>query len=185
MLVDAGEVTSATTLLAEVREALESNCSPLVRSWLIAAHGETLASNFDRAQSLRAFDQSIELLPADVANDDGPYVALDSTHLARWRGNALAQLADPDAVKVLVSALERLDSTFTRAETALRTDLMIALNSINQHEEAIIHGKRALHLALQIGSVRQEHRLRSQRSDARAMGANSYRDTTKAQSVND
>lgn len=162
VLAEAGESGAATGLLTEVRRTMESSCPPLVRSWLAAAHGEVLAAISDRTQSLRAFDHSNDLLPAHPTEVDSPYVALDPVHLARWRGNALAQLADPEAVDVLFSALERLDSTFIRAETALRVDLTIALTATDEHDEARNQAHRAQSLAVRIGSIRQQRRLRGQ-----------------------
>jgi hypothetical protein len=162
VLADAGEGGASAGLLTEVRRTIAPNCPPLVRSWLAAAHGEVLAANSDRTQSLRAFDRSNELLPSHAAEPGGPYGALNPVHLARWRGNALAKLADPEAVDVLFSALERLDSTFIRAETALRVDLTIALTATNEHDEAREQAHRARSLAVRIGSVRQQRRLRGQ-----------------------
>jgi hypothetical protein len=100
-------------------------------------------------------------LPADPIDPDGPYIALDSVHLARWRGNALAQFADPAAVDILSSALDGLDPTFTRAETALRVDLATALTALDEREAARNQAQRAGQLAMRIGSVRQQRRMRA------------------------
>ena len=132
MLVDSEETEKAVEVLDVARRAADRKCSPLLRSWLAAAHGETLAANAERAGSLRAFDSAASLLPSDALDLDGPYVALDPVHLARWRGYALARFADPDAVDVLATALEDLDPTFTRAETALRVDLATAFAALGE-----------------------------------------------------
>jgi|SRR5882757_8398192 len=79
-----------------------------------------------------AFDTAAALLPIDTVDPDGLYVALDSVHLARWHGNALARFGDPEAVGLLTSALNRLDPTFTRAETGLHVDLATALVARNE-----------------------------------------------------
>jgi hypothetical protein len=60
---------------------------------------------------------------------------------------------------MLTSALDGLDPTFIRAETALRVDLAIALASVNEHMEARAQAERASSLAKQIGSTRQQRRL--------------------------
>jgi tetratricopeptide (TPR) repeat protein len=160
VLADAGEASSAVSVLAEVRRAMDSKVSRLLRAWLAAAHGETLAANGDRNGSLRAFDKAAELLPSDSTDPEGPYVALDQVHLARWRGNALAQFADPDAVGVVSGALDRLDPTFIRAETGLRVDLATALAALDEQAEARAQAKRAEQLAERIGSARQRRRMR-------------------------
>jgi tetratricopeptide (TPR) repeat protein len=160
VLADAGEASSAVSILTEVRREMSSKVSRLLRAWLAAAHGETLAANGDRSESLRAFDKAAELLPSDSIDPEGPYVALDQVHLARWRGNALAQFADPDAVGVLSGALDRLDPTFIRAETGLRVDLATALAALDERTEARAQAHRAEQLAERIGSARQRRRMR-------------------------
>ena len=77
--------------------------------------------------SLRTFDTAHDLLPAQPDRlADGPYLALDDVHLARWRGHALAHFGHPDATTVLRRRLGRHDAEFTRAEAGLRTDLVLA-----------------------------------------------------------
>lgn len=100
-------------------------------------------------------------MPSTSTDPDGPYVALDSTHLARWRGHALARFADPEAVEILTAALDRLDATYTRAETALRVDLATALGAIGQQEAVKLELDRAARLASIIGSARQQRRIRT------------------------
>ncbi|MBV8994600.1 MAG: hypothetical protein JO287_13085 [Pseudonocardiales bacterium] len=160
-LIDAGEKSCAVDLLENIRQTTDRQCSQLLRAWLAAAHGETLAANGEHARSLRAFDQAAELLLPDPVDPDGPYVALDAVHLGRWRGNALAQLADADAIEVLSSALDELDPSFTRAETALRVDLATALAARHERDEAQLQAHRATELAARIGSVRQQRRMKA------------------------
>lgn len=95
------------------------------------------------------------LLPSAQAPDFRPYVALDATHLERWRGHALTRIGEPAAVDVLSSALERLDPTFARAESALHVDLASALAATDEHERAQTHLARAETLAATVGSNRQ------------------------------
>jgi hypothetical protein len=161
VLLDLGDATAAVDLLATTRETADRACSRRLRAWLAASHGEAFAADNQRSESLRAFDTAERLLPTDATSDDGPYVALDSTHLARWRGHALARFGDPEAVDVLTGALNRLDPSFIRAETALRVDLVMAFAAIGERGEARIHAKQAARLADDIGSARQRRRIRA------------------------
>jgi hypothetical protein len=111
------------------------------------------------SESLRAFDRAAELLPLDVAIHEGPYVVLDPTHLARWRGHALARFGDPVAVTVLTYALNNLDRSFTRAEAGLRVDLASAFTAIGERDAAREHIAHARLLASEVGSIRQRRRL--------------------------
>jgi hypothetical protein len=161
VLLDIGETRAAVDLLAQTRRKAEAKCLRLLRAWLVAAHGEALAADNRRDESLRAFDVAAEMLPSHSTDPDGPYVVLDSVHLARWRGHALARFAEPDAVDVLATALDRLDPTFTRAETALRVDLATALAAVGEHEAVKQQLDRATQLASTIGSTRQQRRIRA------------------------
>ncbi len=146
--------TSSTTLDA----APEATAPRTLRSWLAAAHGEALAAHGDHTASLRAFDHAAELLPDEPA-DDRPYVALDTVHLARWRGHALARFGHPDAITTLTNALNQLDPTFIRAQTALRVDLATAHAANGHKDEARTHTDHATRLAAQVGSARQRRRI--------------------------
>jgi hypothetical protein len=130
----------------------------VLRAWLAAAHGEALAAHGDHTASLHAFDRATDLLPSDPT-DERPYVALDPVHLARWRGHALARFGHPDVITVLTGALNRLDPTFVRAETALRVDLATALAANGDRDEARTHADHAAQLAAQVGSARQRRRI--------------------------
>lgn len=160
VLLDIGETETAVELLAATREQARSRCSHLLQAWLAAAHGEALAAHDNRDDSLRAFDTAAQLLPTEPTNSEGPYVILDPPHLSRWRGHALARFADSTAIDVLTGALTDLDPTFTRAETALRIDLATALTANGEHQSAAEHADQAGQLAADIGSVRQQRRLR-------------------------
>jgi hypothetical protein len=159
VLIDIGETTSAVELLRATERRAQRVTDRLLRAWLAAAHGEALAADGQRSASLRAFDRAAVLLPTDGATGDGPYVALDPIHLARWRGHALARVGEPEAVDVLSSALSRLDPTFTRAETALRVDLANAFLAVGDHDQSRANAARARALATEIGSARQQRRL--------------------------
>lgn len=158
VLIDAGATGEAVALLEGACRRAEATSPRVLRAWLAAAHGEALAAHADRTASLHAFDRAAHLLPNDPA-DDKPYVALDTVHLARWRGHALARFGDPDAIALLTDALTRLDPSFVRAETALRIDLATAHTVTGDRGEARTHANQAARLAAQVGSARQRRRI--------------------------
>ncbi|HEX5403735.1 MAG TPA: hypothetical protein VFX16_15695 [Pseudonocardiaceae bacterium] len=159
VLVDIGETATAVDLVARTQRAAYRTCSHLTRSWLAASHGEVLAADGNGTESLRAFDRASALLTTSTPDTADPYMALDSVHLARWRGHALARCGADDAVGVLADSLSRLDPTFTRAETALRVDLARAFTILNEAPEAATQVSKAADLATKIGSIRQQRRI--------------------------
>ncbi|MBJ7603117.1 MAG: hypothetical protein JF888_08015 [Candidatus Dormibacteraeota bacterium] len=158
VLIDTRATSDAIELLDETRRHAHASSPRVLRAWLAAAHGEALAAHGDQTASLRAFDEAAELLPSELA-DERPYVALDPVHLARWRGHALARCGHPDATTVLTGALNQLDPSFVRAETALRVDLATALEANGDRDGARIHANHAARLAAQVGSARQRRRI--------------------------
>lgn len=160
VLIDAGAICDAADLLDHARQLAEPNSSRLLRAWLAAAHGEALAANADRDASLHAFDHAAHLLTGD-STEGKPYVALDTVHLDRWRGHALARFGAPDAITVLTDALSQLDPTFVRAATALRVDLATAHTVSGDKDEARQHADHAARLAEHLGSARQRRRIRA------------------------
>lgn len=166
VLADLGEVSPALQQLVQARSLVERVAPSLLRAWLAAAYGEGLAAAGCRDEALRAFDEAGTLLPADPVDPSLPFLFLAGAHLDRWRGHALAQLGDVEAIDVLTNALQRLDPTFTRAETTLRVDLARALIKNGCPADAHRHTQHAEHLATKIGSARQRRRLQSLTSSA-------------------
>lgn len=161
VLLDIGEPQTAVEL-TRYACAVAEHCAPgLLTSWLLAGHGEALAAAGDRDGSLRAFDHAGSIMAAHTGDTEAAYLVFDGTHLARWRGSALARLGEPDAVDVLSGVLDQLDPDFARAETALRVDLVQVLSVHGERQEVFAHVERARLLAAQIGSVRQRQRLES------------------------
>lgn len=158
-LLDIDQPRAAAELTGRARALGERHGSPLLQAWLAAAHGESLAAADDATGSLRMFDDAARLLPNGETGHDGPYLALDPVHLARWRGHALVRFGHPDAVPVLAAALARHDGVFARAETTLRIDLGLAHHSAGGADAARRHYARAWSLATAIGSRRQLCRL--------------------------
>lgn len=159
VLLDIGDTQSAVDLTSHALNIADGHAPTFLTAWLMAAHGETLAANERHSDSVRAFDVAAQLITSESDNTDAPYLVFDQTHLTRWRGSALARLGEREAIDVLGTVLERLDPTFTRAETALRVDLVQALSANGERAEAEAHAERARLLAAQIGSSRQRRRL--------------------------
>ncbi|WP_330272130.1 hypothetical protein OG205_34745 [Lentzea sp. NBC_00516] len=159
VLHDIGETCAAVELTDYARTIARGRVPRLLYSWLTAGHGEACAANGDHPASMRAFDEALRSMPSHTDSPEVPYLVFDSTHLARWRGNALARLGAPEAIDVLSDVLRRLDSSFARAETTLRVDLAQVHRGSGQNDEAAAHAERARLLAAQIGSVRQRRRL--------------------------
>jgi tetratricopeptide (TPR) repeat protein len=160
ILIDSDEPHAAVAQVAEARNIVRCSVPPIFQSWLAAAHGEALAAAGKRSDALRAFDMADTLLPSDPFDPELPFLFLGGPHLDRWRGHALAQLGDRDAISVLSDALNRLDPSFIRAETALRVDLATTLLATGEREEAKAHATVAARLASDIGSARQARRVR-------------------------
>ncbi|MDT7789655.1 MAG: hypothetical protein QOF58_8074 [Pseudonocardiales bacterium] len=158
VLLDIGETQAAVDLTEQVLAEARGRVPSLLFSWLSAGYGEACAANGEHLRSLQAFDDAARSMPA-TDNGDTPYLVFDATHLSRWRGNALARLGAPEAIDVLSDVLERLDTSFTRAETTLRVDLAQVFAATGEKDAAAAHAERARLLAAQVGSVRQRNRL--------------------------
>jgi hypothetical protein len=95
-----------------------------------------------------------------------PYMVFDRTHLERWRGHVLVELADRAAEAPLRRAMDEMDSSFTRAGAAVRIDLAAALQARGEREEAGEHLGEAERLARRVRSRRQLTRLRRLRGSS-------------------
>ncbi|MGW0893311.1 hypothetical protein [Saccharopolyspora sp. NPDC002578] len=166
-LIDLGEATTAVDLLDSTRQKVERSCPRLLRAWLAASHGETLAANSQHDEALDLFDESARLLPVEHAEPIGPYIVLDETHLARWRGHAASHSDHIGSISISKRALRRLDPTFARAETSLRVDLATAFAALDRSSESINQIRRARDIAQRIGSARQLKRITSIEAKAR------------------
>lgn len=161
VLLDIGEVSAAVELTEYARTIAKGKVPDLLFSWLIAGYGEACAANGEHQKCMRAFDEALHKMPTNIDNAETPYLVFDSTHLARWRGSALARLGMREAIDVLSDVLNRLDPSFARAETALRVDLVQVFTATGAQDDATAHASRARLLATQIGSRRQHKRLTS------------------------
>jgi tetratricopeptide (TPR) repeat protein len=159
VLVDLDETTAAVDQLAYARTIADGAATPLLRAWLAAAHGETLAAAGHADDARRAFDTASGLLPSDPVDPALPFLFLDDSHLDRWRGNALARVGAPDAIDQLTDALAHLPTEFVRARTGLLVDLAYAHAAAGDRDAALAPARRARRLATQIKSDRQQRRL--------------------------
>ncbi|SDJ52614.1 hypothetical protein SAMN05192558_109157 [Actinokineospora alba] len=163
VLIDLGETALALEQLAEARSLADDVASPLLRTWLAAAHGEGYAASGKRDEALRAFDDARASLPVDPVDPTLPFLFLGDGHLDRWRGNALARLGDPQAIDYLTRALPRLPAEFTRAKVGLLVDLAYAHAASGQRDATDAYSRQARQLAGQIKSDRQLRRLKQLR----------------------
>jgi tetratricopeptide (TPR) repeat protein len=141
---------------AETRTAIPHQ----VRGWLRAAEAEMAAAAGQESICRTALDSAAREVSHGAASEDLPYLALNETHLARWRGNCLVPFGDPQTADDLNAALTAMDGSFTRAEAGLRCDLAAALHVRGERDEARLHLKRARELAQVTGSARQRRRVR-------------------------
>jgi transcriptional regulator with XRE-family HTH domain len=150
--------------LAMVRAAYEETRTAIphqVRSWLCAAEAEMAAAAGEESACRHALDNAAQEISHGAASEDLPYLALNETHLARWRGNCLIAFGDPQTADDLAAALAAMDDSFTRAEAGLRCDLAAALHVRGEQDEARRHLKKARELAQLTGSARQRRRIRN------------------------
>jgi tetratricopeptide (TPR) repeat protein len=153
------EDTSPAVEQAAYARSIATNGPALMRSWLAAAHGETLAAAGDRDAAMRAFDDAYNLLPADPVDPALPFLFLGGAHLARWRGNALALVGDAEALDQLTTALGRLPPTWVRARSRLLVDLAYAHAAAGERDAALNRAREARAIARQISSDRRLRRL--------------------------
>jgi tetratricopeptide (TPR) repeat protein len=130
-----------------------------IRGWLRAAEAEMAAAVGLEKTCRTALDYAADEIGHGPSGADLPYLALNQTHLARWRGNCLVMFGDPQTADELNVALAAMDGDFTRAEAGLHCDLAAALHVRGEMDEARRHLKRARELAQVTGSARQRRRI--------------------------
>jgi transcriptional regulator with XRE-family HTH domain len=131
-----------------------------IRGWLRAAEAEMAAAAGHELACRRALDLAAAEVGYGGSGDDLPYIALNETHLTRWRGNCLVLFGDAQVADELDAALTAMDGSFTRAEASLRCDLAAALHVRGERDEVQRHLRRAGELAQLTGSARQRRRIR-------------------------
>ncbi|MFF2506175.1 XRE family transcriptional regulator [Streptomyces sp. NPDC058067] len=161
VLNDGGRPEMAVQLVREAQRLGGKQASPRLRAWLYAAEAELCAKAGMPDDCRHALDRAMACLPQgpEARDPDMLSIFLNSGHLARWRGNALALLGDDDALDSLYAGLEATDPTFIRATSGLRCDLAqahLARGEIGQAQE---HLRQARLMANRTGSVRHRRRI--------------------------
>ena len=159
VLLDLDRPVAAVAQVRQAREVAGTRIPPTVRAWLWAAEAEAIAGTGNELGARAAIDYAVHLI-RDDATDDVPYLTLDRTHLARWRGHCLARLGVSDAIEDLSLALKTLDPSFVRAAAGLHCDLAIAHVARHEDDAAHHHAEQAAGLAAATMSVRQQRRIR-------------------------
>ncbi|WP_329395367.1 helix-turn-helix transcriptional regulator [Streptomyces lydicus] len=161
VLNDAGRPAMAVDLVREAQRLGGSQTSPRLRAWLFAAEAELCAKAGLPDDCRRALDKAVAALPEgeEARDPDMLSIFLNSGHLTRWRGNALALLGDGDALASLYMALDAADPTFIRATSGLRCDLAQAHVAREEFDQAQEHLRQARLLANRTGSVRHRRRI--------------------------
>jgi tetratricopeptide (TPR) repeat protein len=159
VLVDLGQPAEALDKVRAVHDQAGSGVPHLLRGWLHAAEAEMAAADRQQDACRTSLDRAADEISQPLATDSLPYLALDSGHLARWRGNCLVHFGDTATIADLTTALASMDGTFTRAEASLRCDLAAAMHAAGERDEARQHLGRASELAQISGSARQRRRI--------------------------
>jgi tetratricopeptide (TPR) repeat protein len=160
VLLDLHRPADALAMVQTAYEETHAAVPHQIRGWLCAAEAEMAAAAGQEAACRRALDFAAREVGYGPSGGDLPYLALNETHLARWRGNCLVLFGDPQVADELGTALSAMDGSFTRAGAGLRCDLAAALHVRGERDEARRHLARARELAQLTGSARQRRRIR-------------------------
>lgn len=169
-LMDVERPADALALIQHSGGAAADSTPAVMRGWLRAAEAEALSAMGEEQSCRRALDDAGRLVE-ESAGESLPYVFLDETHLARWRGHCLARLGAVEAIDHLTRALEALDPSFARAAAGHHCDLALAYAQRGEKDAAKRHVEQAEALATRTSSARQRRRLAQIRfSVSRASG---------------
>jgi hypothetical protein len=88
VLLDVGRQGDALAVAVAAKDAVRGGPPDVLTAWLHAVEREMAAACGDELGARRALDMAAAVVP-DEGTDSGPlpYIALDASHLARWRGN--------------------------------------------------------------------------------------------------
>jgi tetratricopeptide (TPR) repeat protein len=160
VLLDLKQPAEALAVVQATYEETRAAVPHQIRGWLLAAKAEMAAAAGQETECRRALDLAAREVSYGPSGDDLPYLALNETHLARWRGNCLVPFGDPQVADELGVVLDAMDGSFARAEAGLRCDMAAALYVRGERDEARRHLKKAGELAQLTGSARQRRRIR-------------------------
>lgn len=159
VLLDLHRPKDALAMVRATYDETRATVPHQIRGWLRAAEAEMAAAAGLENTCRKALDYAADEIGHGPSGQELPYLALNETHLARWRGNCLVMFGDPQTADELNVALAAMDGDFTRAEAGLHCDLAAALHARGELEEARRHLKRARELAQVTGSARQRRRI--------------------------
>lgn len=159
ILIDLERPDEAAELLGFAKSEATGKTARLLESWLSAAHGEGLAAANQADAALYAFDTADGSLPEDPNEPDLPFLMLNSVHLTRWRGHALARLGSDEAISEVEAVLDSVRTASARATAGALVDLAYAYAAKGDRDAAVNYVRMARQLAGQIGSERQKRRL--------------------------
>ena len=160
VLLDLRRPVEALDMVRAAYDETRSAVPHQLRAWLRAAEAEIAAAAGQEGVCRTALEDASKEISHGPSGEDLPYLALNETHLARWRGNCLVSFGDPETADELDGALAAMGTDFTRAEAGLRCDLAAALHVRGEKDQARLHLKRARELANVTGSARQRRRVR-------------------------
>jgi tetratricopeptide (TPR) repeat protein len=160
VLLDLHRPAEALAMVRAARDRTHASVPHQLRGWLHAAEAEMAAAAGQETTCRTALDNAHDEISHRPDGHDLPYLALNHTHLARWRGNCLVMFGDPETAAELDAALSAMDSDFTRAEAGLRCDLAAAHHVRGEKDQARDHLSKARELAQVTGSARQRRRIR-------------------------
>jgi tetratricopeptide (TPR) repeat protein len=159
VLLDLHRPKDALAMVRATYDETRATVPHQIRGWLRAAEAEMAAAAGLENTCRQALDYAADEIGHGPSGADLPYLALNQTHLTRWRGNCLVMFGDPQTADELNIALAAMDGDFTRAEAGLHCDLAAALHARGEPDEARRHLKRARELAQVTGSARQRRRI--------------------------
>lgn len=159
VLMDLGITDEAVECVAQALGQFSAKVPARLRAWMHGVQAEVCAAHGVERDALAALERADLLLPSGAGDPDLPFLSLDSSHLARWRGHCMARLGVASAVEEAASALGAMDRSFTRAEAGLRCDYATALAHAGEREEARLQLAQARHLAMITSSARQLRRV--------------------------
>jgi hypothetical protein len=159
VLLDAQQERAARDLIESVQSDFSRSTPRLLTTWLAATQAEVLAANGQAHAAHLQLDRADALLGAGNADESLPYLMLNESHLARWRGHCLARLGEREAIDYLTTALAGAGDS-VRAATGLHVDLALAYSRAGLRAEAQTQVAVASDLASHYGSRRQQLRLR-------------------------
>jgi tetratricopeptide (TPR) repeat protein len=164
-----GDYRAALPMLRQARDLAAPVGSSVFRAWLCGAEAEAYAAAGDADACLRALDCAEAALDGAQSDETPRWVAhFDRSHLVRWQGQCLVQLARPAAAQpILREAIRSVDLSFVRARASTLADLAASFLQQGEIEEGCRVAAQALRLARDTRSARCEQRIVVLRSQVR------------------